>query len=308
MDAVTFHGREYQKATALALKYRYTPDYLGQLARAKKVDARLVGRAWYINEESLLEHRDGKYKTSTESEITDIKPINNYLSRVAVEPYLKNKTARLVLGTNGAVASNVVTYEEDQHSLLPRMKKDIQPTRVRVNLADSEKIRITTDNKKPTNFKAEPLPDVALSGTLVIEDITDEPFDAYTEPEIAPEVSLELEPEVIPKKTLLVRAKRPATTPLARKIPAPGLDKTSSAHPAPTKAVPTSFTPAGIPMGRLQKPAAPPTSLLVPTLVVTTAFVIAFGLLATNLEITTTRSGSDYNWNLALANILLLLP
>ena len=62
MEVVIFEGKEYTKASVLAARFRYTSDYLGQLCRGKKVDARLVGRAWYINLDSLNHHRDGRYK------------------------------------------------------------------------------------------------------------------------------------------------------------------------------------------------------------------------------------------------------
>ena len=62
MEAVIFDGKEYTKASVLAERFGYTQDYLGQLCRAKKVDARLVGRAWYINLESIEKHRSSRYK------------------------------------------------------------------------------------------------------------------------------------------------------------------------------------------------------------------------------------------------------
>ena len=49
MDVITHNGVSYKKATAVAKEFGYTTDYIGQLCRAKKIDARLVGRAWYVN-------------------------------------------------------------------------------------------------------------------------------------------------------------------------------------------------------------------------------------------------------------------
>ncbi len=310
MDAVTFHGREYIKATSLALKYRYTPDYLGQLARAKKVDARLVGRAWYIHEDSLIEHRDGKYKTTNESEITEKVVSKNYVSRVAVEPYLKNKTARIVLGQNGLDSRTEVSYEEDDQSLMPSVKKHSKPTRLNVNIADSEKVKISTENKKPTNFKPEPLPEVALSGTLVIADISDE-----EETPVIPEEIPVIAPAVAKKAVMIrprrpgVAVKRPIQPQVQRHSVTPSVQSLST-HAQST--VPTSFTPGNIPKAtvsktRTQQPATK-TSLLVPALAVVGAFLVSFGLLATNLEISASGSEYDSSLNVALANILLLLP
>ncbi len=52
-----FDGEVYIKASELARQYHYTADYLGQLARQNKVQAKLAGRSWYIKEVSLLEYR-----------------------------------------------------------------------------------------------------------------------------------------------------------------------------------------------------------------------------------------------------------
>lgn len=295
MDAVTFHGREYIKATTLALKYRYTQDYLGQLARAKKVDARLVGRAWYVNEESLLIHRGGKYKTSNNDEISDTKAIDTNVSRIDVQPYLKNKTARLVLGNSGDQASTKVLYQDDNRSLMPRVKKDINPLRLQVEIADSERVKITTLNKKPTNFKSEELPEVALSGTLEILDISE-----TEENNVIPEEK-PVPTSPLSKKTVVVRP-RPKLAP--RKQPIPPVPTATAVRTAS----PATFIPANIPEARMKVQEPTRGSLLVPTLAVFTAFMVSFGLLATNLEISAKGSEYDSRLNVALSNIFLLLP
>ncbi|KKT75025.1 MAG: hypothetical protein UW71_C0009G0015, partial [Parcubacteria group bacterium GW2011_GWB1_44_7] len=37
--------------------FGYTQDYVGQLCRSEKVDARRIGRTWYVCEKSILEHK-----------------------------------------------------------------------------------------------------------------------------------------------------------------------------------------------------------------------------------------------------------
>ena len=37
--------------------FGYTQDYIGQLCRGEKIDARRIGRTWYVCEKSILEHR-----------------------------------------------------------------------------------------------------------------------------------------------------------------------------------------------------------------------------------------------------------
>lgn len=50
-------------AAAVAKKFRYTTDYVGQLCRAGKVDTHRVGRQWYITLDSVVKHRKNKHKT-----------------------------------------------------------------------------------------------------------------------------------------------------------------------------------------------------------------------------------------------------
>ncbi len=62
-------GKEYISASRAAEKSGYTSDYIGQLCRAKKIPGRLVGRTWYLDLESLLNHKKeaqpGKRKQSS---------------------------------------------------------------------------------------------------------------------------------------------------------------------------------------------------------------------------------------------------
>jgi hypothetical protein len=56
-DRIEIEDEWYLDTTAAAEKTGYTKDYIGQLARAGKVQARQLGRAWYVHEASLLAHK-----------------------------------------------------------------------------------------------------------------------------------------------------------------------------------------------------------------------------------------------------------
>lgn len=45
----------------------YAKDYIGQLARGGKIEARLVGRSWYVSEDSLFAHKNGEPQSNTEN-------------------------------------------------------------------------------------------------------------------------------------------------------------------------------------------------------------------------------------------------
>jgi len=57
-----FEGKKYISSKRAAETYGYTKDYIGQLARGKKIDARLVGRSWYVLKSDL--EKKSKHKSS----------------------------------------------------------------------------------------------------------------------------------------------------------------------------------------------------------------------------------------------------
>ncbi|MEK7602545.1 MAG: helix-turn-helix domain-containing protein [Patescibacteria group bacterium] len=59
MDELTIGDQKYLSSKKAAQITGYAKDYVGQLCREGRVEARLVGRNWYVLESSLLEHRFG---------------------------------------------------------------------------------------------------------------------------------------------------------------------------------------------------------------------------------------------------------
>jgi hypothetical protein len=51
MDELIFAGNKYISSKRASKLTGYTTDYIGQMCRGDKMDCRLVGRNWYINEE-----------------------------------------------------------------------------------------------------------------------------------------------------------------------------------------------------------------------------------------------------------------
>lgn len=59
MDELTIEDKKYLSSKKAAKLTGYAKDYVGQLCREGKVEARLVGRNWYVLEGSIMEHRFG---------------------------------------------------------------------------------------------------------------------------------------------------------------------------------------------------------------------------------------------------------
>ncbi|MEK9160539.1 MAG: hypothetical protein AAB440_00685 [Patescibacteria group bacterium] len=60
MDDLVIEGKTYLSSKRAAEVTGYAKDYVGQLCREGRVEARLVGRSWYVLEGSIREHRFGE--------------------------------------------------------------------------------------------------------------------------------------------------------------------------------------------------------------------------------------------------------
>lgn len=59
MDEVTIGDKTYISSKRAAELTGYAKDYVGQLCREGHVDAKMVGRGWYVYEPSIMRHRFG---------------------------------------------------------------------------------------------------------------------------------------------------------------------------------------------------------------------------------------------------------
>lgn len=262
MDSVVFDGKEYTKASVVAEKFRYTQDYLGQLCRGKKVDARLVGRAWYVNIDSLTSHKDSRYKPTAAvktAEISPKKPSNHYLSRIDVEPILKKKTIKIFKAENGALSEVPVTYEADDHALIPRINKEAVSVELPIDPVGAEAVRVKKVGSEKSTFAPEELPEVYLRGTLSVSGIP-EPTEAAIPEEVPQPIKVSIvreateqrsipsdtphasvktvvtQPQIKPK-TITVRPRIQTNVPASQ--PAPPSKATSSPRPTMASADPT---------------------------------------------------------------------
>ncbi len=240
MESVVFDGKEFVKASVLAEKFGYTQDYLGQLCRGKKVDARLVGRAWHINLDSLLSHRTARYKSTPEQKEVEVKKApNHYLSRIDVEPILKQKTVKILRNEAGKLREFPVKYAGDDYSLIPHVNKSAISSYLHIEPAEAEKITVHKEKNTLaiTNFKAEPLPEFSLSGRLDIEGIPE----VVEESPIVPDKPAH-EVEIARKEAIFV-PERPARSlkvrTIARSIPRPSVQSVAQPVAVPKKLVTT---------------------------------------------------------------------
>lgn len=74
MDELVIEEKKYLSSKKAAKLTGYAKDYVGQLCREGKVEARLVGRNWYVLEDSIMDHRFGS--------ISDVKEDNQPIAPI----------------------------------------------------------------------------------------------------------------------------------------------------------------------------------------------------------------------------------
>lgn len=249
-------GVEYLKASATAKKFGYTSDYVGQLCRGGKVRAKLVGRTWFVDPVSVEEHRGKKYQTQRSESNADTTR-KTKTSRQGVKVAITNKavtslhTQKLAQVRNSRTLD--VRYDADESDLLPRISragnapdKQEKPKltnkvskSVVIRHVDAQNVPVRSEVKKGTKFAADGLPEVSLSGSIKVMDVTTEEVEAHEKAE-------EAHPVVSPVKShTAVSMTRQKATPKSRSKQvdlAPATEQEPQSRP---QAV-ASFTPASV--------------------------------------------------------------
>ena len=140
MEEISVNGETYAKASSLARELGYTSDYVGQLCRGKQIQAKLIGRTWYVNEASLRSHKESRYRSTARKSRNEVKKAVNQLNSAESGPnYLK----RLNLGS---------FYETDEAPLYPSLHKNSQTEKT----SEIKPFRIKIDRQSDTRQTLEP--------------------------------------------------------------------------------------------------------------------------------------------------------
>jgi hypothetical protein len=83
-------GKNYVSSARAAQLVGYTKDYVGQLARAGKIESKLIGRSWYVSEESITQHKLTVHYTLTKPKKPRQKNESDSISRISEKP-IENK-------------------------------------------------------------------------------------------------------------------------------------------------------------------------------------------------------------------------
>lgn len=109
------NGKEYISAIRAGEYVGYSSDYVGQLCRAGKISAKLVGRTWYVDLEELKNHRENRILGKPKKTL-----LVSDESGEIVDTSLIESDKRLVFTTDNPRSLHF-KYDSDSTDLLPRL-------------------------------------------------------------------------------------------------------------------------------------------------------------------------------------------
>jgi hypothetical protein len=75
-DSLILEHKKYISAKQASVLVGYTSDYVGQLCRESKIESKMVGRTWFVSEESILNHKISNLKKTIDPKFQEILSIN----------------------------------------------------------------------------------------------------------------------------------------------------------------------------------------------------------------------------------------
>ena len=127
---VLIEGKEFVSSERASKLVGYTKDYVGQLARAGKIEAKRIGRSWYISQNSITKHKLSVHYTLTKPK----KPIKKESDANEVPNlHISNATSSVEkverdIATKGDISDKKATEDSEEFDLIPRLvekKRDV---------------------------------------------------------------------------------------------------------------------------------------------------------------------------------------
>ena len=120
-------GKKYISASRAAELTGYASDYIGQLCRAKKIHASLVGRSWYVLESEILNHKDKNLLTHRKT-LKIRKSRREVAILKTLKPDLKNKEKETkILKKSKAKSELELGIGIDKNEVIFSEKKGLKP-------------------------------------------------------------------------------------------------------------------------------------------------------------------------------------
>ena len=147
-DSFIIEGKKYISSKRASAISDYSSDYIGQLCRANKLDCKMIGRAWFVTEESVhlhkaiisreesvrnrIENLKGKVDAVSKNTFTKVvinKDSTPAISSIPVTSPITNSIATPAPAIPWTITQKVSSikspyiYSDDSRPLLPELKK-----------------------------------------------------------------------------------------------------------------------------------------------------------------------------------------
>lgn len=135
MDEITLDNKKYISTKRASELTGYANDYVGQLCRAGKISATRIGRSWYVEESSLLGHKQGSIK----DESVGIEKKSTQTEQDHTTPTTQTEQDHAILGS--------LEVKEDERVIIP-INRNVPSTR-RFEYSDESIAKYEMDTEAP---------------------------------------------------------------------------------------------------------------------------------------------------------------
>jgi len=189
MDELEISGRRYISSARAAKEHKYHSDYIGQLVRAGKVAGQKVGRAWYVDADSLAEYlgkevpprgpavKKAHLSSEAVAEVSEERPLTSIVGSVTD---LSSETSQ--------ARNSVESFDDNSAFVLPLRKSGRQHVIAAIEVMPAEKIIkkevVPQVVEEPEEKQEEPEAQASEEETFIPLKISKEKvLDIYKEPE-----------------------------------------------------------------------------------------------------------------------------
>ncbi len=195
MDVLAINGKNYVKASVIARDLGYTADYVGQLCRAGKVDAKLFGRSWYVDKDSIGDHKSTRYRST---QAVSKKNLQLHVASLEKEEAGSSYAQSRFYGYSQQ--KPVARYTPDSAELMPAIrpvekKEGVLP----VKLADASAVTIHSE-VEAYNFETPKLPEIRFKGSLNVGTYEEEHLEGEEKVEVKETVKASKTTSIHPKE------------------------------------------------------------------------------------------------------------
>lgn len=195
METLEFNGKRYIKISSAARETGYTADYIGQLCRGKKIDAKLVGRTWYVYEDELHMHQRTRGRSSHEKARKSVKEQVRAATEQEVIIPIHHASERRAPEYRKRIINEKIQYHADDSNLFPKtalkhlsfdagsaVDEDLSSEKT-----TEHKLKIDKDDDvRPVAFTKTEKPEIKWNGTIVIKPLEEEGGESSQSSDTAP--------------------------------------------------------------------------------------------------------------------------